>query len=58
MQRAKQKGEILTGMLYIDENSTDLHDMLSTSETPLNALAKDALCPGADALAKLNSSLR
>ena len=58
MQRAKQKGEILTGLLYIDESSNDLHDILNSSETPLNELTKDSLCPGAEALTKLNSSLR
>ncbi|MGB5014967.1 MAG: 2-oxoacid:ferredoxin oxidoreductase subunit beta [Pyrinomonadaceae bacterium] len=58
MQRAKQKGEILTGLLYINEDSSDLHSMINTSETPLNAISKDILCPGSDALGKLNSSLR
>jgi 2-oxoglutarate/2-oxoacid ferredoxin oxidoreductase subunit beta len=58
MQRAKRGGEILTGLLYIDRESTDLHDILSTSETPLNALSLDELCPGSDALANLNASLR
>jgi 2-oxoglutarate ferredoxin oxidoreductase subunit beta len=58
MQRAKQSGEILTGLLYIDENSTDLHAMLNTSETALNSLGKNSLCPGNDALVKLNASLR
>jgi len=58
IHRAKQKGEILTGLLYMDESSNDLHDLLKTSDAPLNALAKDSLCPGSDALAKLNASLR
>ena len=58
MQRAKKGGEILTGLLYIDESSNDLHDMLNTSETALNALDKSVLCPGSDQLAKLNLSLR
>jgi 2-oxoglutarate ferredoxin oxidoreductase subunit beta len=56
--RARSKGEILTGLLYIDKDSTDLHDMLKTSDRPLNSLGKDSLCPGSDALAKLNASLR
>ena len=30
VQRAKQKGEILTGLLYLDENSQDLHDVVCT----------------------------
>src|SRR4030095_11929711 len=48
LQPAKQTGEILTGLLYMDNNSTDLHEMLQTSERPLNSLGKDGLCPGPD----------
>lgn len=55
---AKAKGEILTGLLYIDENSSDLHSLLNTSDIPLNMLTQDVLCPGSDALDRLNSSLR
>jgi 2-oxoglutarate ferredoxin oxidoreductase subunit beta len=58
VQNAKLKGEILTGLLFLDENSTNLHGMLNTSDVPLNTLAEDSLCPGSDALAKLNDSLR
>ena len=58
MQRAKQTGEILTGLLYIDKDSTELHHTLNTSDKPLNALPQDILCPGSDMLAKLNNSLR
>ena len=55
---AKEKGEILTGLLYIDEGSQDLHDLLNTSDKPLNSLSKNELCPGSEALAKLNASVR
>ena len=58
VQKAKQKGEILTGLLYLDPESSDLHNILKTSDRPLNALTKDELCPGSDALAPLNASLR
>jgi 2-oxoglutarate/2-oxoacid ferredoxin oxidoreductase subunit beta len=58
IHNAKQKGEILTGLLYIDENSNELHKMLNTSEMPLNTLAEKSLCPGRDVLAKINASLR
>jgi 2-oxoglutarate ferredoxin oxidoreductase subunit beta len=58
MQRAKERGEILTGLLYIDENAPDLQELLNTSERPLNSLGKDDLCPGSEALQKLNLSLR
>jgi 2-oxoglutarate/2-oxoacid ferredoxin oxidoreductase subunit beta len=58
MHRARAKDEILTGLLYIDENSKDLHQVLNTSEEPLNTLTETHLCPGSSALDKLNSSLR
>ncbi len=58
VQNAKLKGEILTGLLFIDEDSTNLHEMINTSDVPLNALSEKSLCPGSAALAKLNASLR
>ena len=58
VQKAKQKGEILTGLLYMNEDSSDLHELIHTTDKPLNALGKADLCPGSDALAKLNASLR
>jgi 2-oxoglutarate ferredoxin oxidoreductase subunit beta len=58
IHHAKQRGEILTGLLYIDENSRELHDLINTTDVPLNQLGKDILCPGSDALDKLNASLR
>jgi 2-oxoglutarate ferredoxin oxidoreductase subunit beta len=58
IHNATQKGEILTGLLYIDEDSSDLHNVLATTEKPLNSLGKKTLCPGSEALAKLNASLR
>jgi 2-oxoglutarate/2-oxoacid ferredoxin oxidoreductase subunit beta len=58
MQKAKSTGEILTGLLYIDQNSSDLHELIKTSDVPLNALPQSVLCPGNDLLAQLNSSLR
>jgi 2-oxoglutarate ferredoxin oxidoreductase subunit beta len=56
--RSKENGEILTGLIYVDTATSDLHDILLTSETPLNALTKEDLCPGSAALEKLNESLR
>jgi 2-oxoglutarate ferredoxin oxidoreductase subunit beta len=55
---ARAKDEILTGLLYIDESSTELHDLINTTDVPLNKLGKDVLCPGSESLAKLNASLR
>nr|WP_299422051.1 2-oxoacid:ferredoxin oxidoreductase subunit beta [uncultured Emticicia sp.] len=58
LQNAKEKGEILTGLVYIEPNTNALHDVLQTAKTPLNTLKEDVLCPGIDALEALNESLR
>jgi 2-oxoglutarate ferredoxin oxidoreductase subunit beta len=58
MHKARAKGEILTGLLYMDPESRDLHDLIETADRPLNSLGQTDLCPGADALSKLNASLR
>ena len=58
VQKARVSGEILTGLLYMDPETSDLHEMIKTSDRPLNSLTKDELCPGSEMLAKLNASLR
>jgi 2-oxoglutarate ferredoxin oxidoreductase subunit beta len=58
LQALQDEGEIPTGLLYVDPQAGDLHAALNTVALPLNALREDALCPGADALAKVNASLR
>ena len=58
LHEARKEGRILTGLLYIDEQSKDLHDILKTSATPLNKLPKEVLVPRSDALQQLNAGLR
>lgn len=58
IQNSKEKGEILTGLIYIEPNTNALHDVLQTTKQPLNTLKEDLLCPGVDALEALNQSLR
>jgi 2-oxoglutarate ferredoxin oxidoreductase subunit beta len=58
LQKHAAKGQIVTGLLYVDPDAEDLHFHLDTVETPLNALDEQALCPGTVALDKINASLR
>jgi 2-oxoglutarate ferredoxin oxidoreductase subunit beta len=58
MQRHHEMGEVVTGLLYVDPLATDLHTALNTCDRPLNALGPQQLCPGAQALERLNASLR
>ena len=58
LQERKAAGEIVTGLLYVNPESEDLHDYLHTVDTPLNQLDERALCPGSAALEAFNASLR
>ena len=58
VQRMAAEGEIATGLLYVDPQASDLHHALNTVDKPLNTLAADVLCPGAEVLAKINASMR
>ncbi|HZZ67217.1 MAG TPA: 2-oxoacid:ferredoxin oxidoreductase subunit beta [Phenylobacterium sp.] len=58
LQSHQAKGEIVTGLLYVDPDAGDLHDALDTVATPLNELDGAALIPGSKALAAINAGLR
>ncbi len=58
VQMHQARGEVVTGLLYVDPDASDLHQALNTSARPLNALECADLCPGAEALAGLNAALR
>ncbi len=54
----RYSGSILTGLIYINEDSRDLHEVLETSQKPLNQLDETDLCPGNKMLMNINASLR
>ena len=58
LQQRQAVGEIVTGLLYVDPESEDLHDALGTVQRPLNALSDNELVPPSAALAKINAGLR
>jgi len=58
VQNAKAKSEILTGLLYLNNDSQDLHELLQTSGRPLNTLNKSELCPGSEVLEEINAGFR
>jgi 2-oxoglutarate ferredoxin oxidoreductase subunit beta len=58
LHAAAVKGEVLTGLIYIDPNVQDLHDFLKTTEHPLNTLRENDLFPGNTALDKINAEFR
>jgi 2-oxoglutarate/2-oxoacid ferredoxin oxidoreductase subunit beta len=58
LQERQAAGEVVTGLLYVDPEPSDLHMSLNTVDKPLNALEEDDLIPGAAALEKFSTSLR
>jgi len=58
IQRHNVRGEIVTGLLYVEPDSEDLHDRLGVTKRPLNTLSDQDLCPGSVMLEKINAGLR
>ena len=58
LQQRAAVGEIVTGLLYLNPESPDLHDAQETVDAPLNTLGADVLVPGAAALAAFNAAHR
>jgi 2-oxoglutarate ferredoxin oxidoreductase subunit beta len=54
----QQTGEILTGLLYLDESAADMHELSNSSEVPMVHLPFEALCPGSKALEELQEEFR
>jgi 2-oxoglutarate ferredoxin oxidoreductase subunit beta len=52
------RGEVATGLLFVDEKGQDMHAVNHTVRTPLAQLPFSALCPGSGALAELMEEFR
>jgi 2-oxoglutarate ferredoxin oxidoreductase subunit beta len=58
LMASHDKGEVITGLLYLHPEAEDLGQRINLTATPLNRLNDAELCPGSAALAKLNAELR
>jgi 2-oxoglutarate ferredoxin oxidoreductase subunit beta len=57
--RDRQKdGEVVTGLLFLSADSTDLHGQSNTVATPLTQVGFEDLCPGGAELEKLQARFR
>lgn len=54
----QERGEIVTGLLYIDSTRPDMHAANATVDAPLVELPPETLCPGSKALAALQDRYR
>ncbi|MEM7098286.1 MAG: 2-oxoacid:ferredoxin oxidoreductase subunit beta [Pseudomonadota bacterium] len=58
VQSRQAEGEVVTGLLYVDPDASDCHEILDTVGKPLNELDEADLCPGGEALKAINESYR
>jgi 2-oxoglutarate/2-oxoacid ferredoxin oxidoreductase subunit beta len=58
LESRRAHGEVVTGLLYLQPDSADLHDAQNTVALPLNALGDADLVPGSAGLATFNAAMR
>ena len=58
VRAAQDRGEVATGLLYINQDGTDMHAINNTVDTPLVDLPYETLCPGSAALDALMEEYR
>ena len=58
IRRLQSQGEVVTGLLYIDQSASDMHTVNRTVDTPLTSLPYEQLCPGSAALDALQDEYR
>ena len=58
VEQYRSRGEVVTGLLFINEYLPEMHDIYGTTSTPLTEIEFDQLNPGSEALAKLQSRMR
>jgi len=52
------KGDIVTGLLYLNETVPDMHELNNTPKVALTQLPYESLCPGAAELDRLQAEFR
>ncbi|MDJ0927870.1 MAG: 2-oxoacid:ferredoxin oxidoreductase subunit beta [Gammaproteobacteria bacterium] len=58
LQRHRDAGEIVTGLLYIDEQKPEMHALNKSVAEPMSSLPFQRLCPGSGALKSLQDRFR
>ncbi len=58
LETEKVEGRLLTGLLYVNQDIVETHDIINSTLRPLNSLKEEDLCPGNEALQKINGTLR
>ena len=54
----RNRGEIATGLLFVDKQASDMHDTSKTTDVPLAQIPYEKLCPGSAKLDELQKTFR
>jgi len=54
----KKNDEIATGLLYINQSTSDFHELQDTVDTSFNKLNFHDLCPGNEVLQDINHTFK
>lgn len=55
LEEAREKRELLTGLIYVDTETPSMLDLFKLPEKPLNRMTGDEIRPGKEALDEVNS---
>jgi 2-oxoglutarate ferredoxin oxidoreductase subunit beta len=58
VKAAHERGEVATGLLYIEEGSADMHGVNGTIDSALTSVPYESLCPGNAKLQELMEEYR
>jgi len=58
LERHRRHGEIVTGLLFIDQNVPDMHEQSRTVAMPLKNMRYEDLNPGSEALVELQRGMK
>lgn len=58
LQEQQDKGDIVTGLLFLDESAANMHETARTPAEALNRVPYETLCPGSKELESLQQEFR
>ena len=58
LEEHQGKGQVVTGLLFVDESAGDLHELNQSADLPLSRVPYEKLCPGAVELERLQEEFR
>jgi 2-oxoglutarate ferredoxin oxidoreductase subunit beta len=58
LDQYRHRGEVPTGVLFVEKGAADMHDISGTTDVPLSRVPYEKLCPGKAALDDLQNAFR